>query len=73
MEMWEKGSIYLYRKNCFYSSELFTFIRKHKEDYDVFIPITIDYPEVYYTVTRVKEKALLIPTMHYQKVHSIQE
>ena len=63
----QKGSIYLYRKNCFYSSELFTFIRKHKEDYDVFIPITIDYPEAYYTVARVKEKALLIPTMHYQK------
>lgn len=63
----KKGTIYLYRKNCFYSSELFTFIRNHKEDYDVFIPITIDYPEVYYTVTRVKEKALLIPTMHYQK------
>lgn len=61
------GGLYLYRKNCFYSSELFSFIKKHKQDYDVFIPITIDYPEAYHTIMQVKEKALLIPTMHYQK------
>lgn len=63
----KKGGIYFYRKNRFYSSELFTFIRKHVQDYDVFIPITIDFPEAYYTIMRAKGKALLIPTMHYQK------
>lgn len=65
---WSKEyDIMHYQKDVFYSPSLFSYITKHKDEYDVFIPFTIDFPMVYYTVHYVPEKSLVIPTMHCQK------
>lgn len=63
----KEGEINTYKRSVFYSSSLFDYIARHKDDYDVFIPITIDYPEAYYTIKYAGAKSLLIPTMHYHK------
>lgn len=54
--------------SVFYSPRLFTFIKEHKKDYKVIIPISLDYPQLYYTALYASEKALLIPTMHKHRV-----
>lgn len=63
----KRGEIYLNHRSVFYSSELLSFVRKHKDDFDVFIPITVDYPLSYYTIKYVGEKSIFIPTLHYHK------
>ena len=63
----KKDELRIFRKNLFYSSSLFSYIQSHKNDYDVFIPLTIDYPETYYTALYAPEKTLVIPTMHEHK------
>lgn len=63
----KKDELRLFRKNKFYSSALFAYIQSHKDEYDVFIPLTIDYPETYYTALYAPEKTLVIPTMHENK------
>lgn len=50
--------------NVFYSPSMFSFIKKQKNEYKVFIPISLDYPQVYYTALYAPEKTVLIPTMH---------
>lgn len=62
----KQDELRVYRRNVFYSSGLFSYIKENKDKYDVFIPITIDYPTAYYTALYAGEKTLLIPTMHYQ-------
>lgn len=64
---WKDKEIQLYQRDVFYSPTLFEYIHKHKDEYDVFIPFTIDFPMVYYTALYAPEKTLVIPTMHYQK------
>lgn len=54
--------------DVFYSSLLFSFIKEHKEDYKALIPISIDYPQMYYTALYAPEKTIIIPTMHYHSV-----
>lgn len=54
--------------NVFYSSSLFSFIKGHKEEYKAFIPISLDYPQMYYTALYAPEKTLVIPTMHYHGI-----
>ena len=63
----KKDELRLYRKNKFYSSDLFAFIQTHKNDYDAFVPLTVDYPETYYTALHAPEKTLIIPTLHENK------
>mgnify|MGYP003364072704 CR=1 FL=1 len=48
-----------------YSSSLIAFIKEHQDDYNVFIPITIDHPAVIFTALHVPRKTIVIPTMHY--------
>lgn len=50
--------------NVFYSPSMFSFIKERKNEYKVFIPISLDYPQVYYTALYAPEKTVLIPTMH---------
>lgn len=52
----------------FYSSSLFSFIKEHKKEYKAFIPISLDYPQMYYTALYAPEKTIVIPTMHYHSV-----
>lgn len=52
------------QSNVFYSPSMFSFIKEHKDEYKVFIPISLDYPQAYYTALYAPEKTLLIPTMH---------
>ena len=54
--------------NVFYSSDMFNFIKEHKQEYRAIIPITIDYPQVYYTALHAPERTLVIPTMHYHSI-----
>lgn len=63
---WRKYEIKALNSNVFYSSTMFSFIKEHKDEYKVFIPISLDYPQVYYTSLYAPEKTLLIPTMHNQ-------
>lgn len=63
----EKNEIGEYQSNLFYSPSLFAFIHEHKDDYKVFIPITIDFPQLYYTAMCAPEKTIVIPTMHYHR------
>lgn len=65
--LFKKDELRLFRKNIFFSSTLFSYIQSHKDEYDVFIPLTIDYPETYYTALYAPEKTLVIPTMHENK------
>lgn len=58
----------LLRASVFYSPSMFSFIRERKDEYKVFIPITIDFPQAYYTALYAPEKTLLIPTMHSHSV-----
>lgn len=70
MPVWtvlKKDELRMYRKNRFYSSALFSYIQTHRDDYDVFIPLTVDYPETYYTSLYAPEKTLVIPTLHENK------
>lgn len=69
--------IWTYKKDCelktfnsnvFYSSSLFAFIKEHKDHYKAIIPISLDYPQMYYTALYAPEKAIIIPTMHYHSV-----
>lgn len=64
---WKGREIQSYQRDVFYSPSLFEYIQSHKDEYDVFIPFTIDFPMVYYTALHAPEKTLVIPTMHYQK------
>lgn len=63
----EKNEIGEYNSCPFYSPSLFSFIEEHKDDYKAFIPITIDFPMVYYTAMYAPEKTIVIPTMHYHR------
>lgn len=63
----EEWDLKEYMSCVFYSPDLFSFIKEHKADYKVFIPITIDFPPVYYTALYAPEKTIVIPTMHYQR------
>lgn len=56
-----------YKSNVFYSPSMLSFIKNHKDEYKAFIPITIDYPPVYYTAQYAPQKTIIIPTMHYQR------
>lgn len=54
--------------SMFYSSGLNLFVQSHKEDYKVFIAMSLDYPTFYYTALYAREKVIAIPTMHYAKI-----
>ena len=64
----EKEELKLLNSQVFYSSTLFDYIKKNKDNYKAIIPITLDYPHVYYTTLYAPEKTIIIPTMHYHKV-----
>lgn len=64
----EREEISALNSQVFYSSELFSFIKENKDNYKAIIPITLDYPHVYYTTAYAPEKTVIIPTMHYHKV-----
>lgn len=59
-----KSEIALMNNSVFYSSAMFKFIREHKDDYQVLIPISADWPQLYYTALYAPEKTLVIPTLH---------
>lgn len=61
-----KYEIKALNSNVFYSPSMFSFIKERKNEYNVFIPISLDYPQAYYTALYAPEKTLLIPTMHNQ-------
>lgn len=63
-----EAEIKMLNSSVFYSSSMFRFIREHKNEYKVFIPISVDYPHMYYTALYAPEKTLAIPTMHYHNV-----
>ena len=63
-----KYEINALNSNVFYSSSLFSFIKEHKKEYKAFIPISLDYPQMYYTALYAPEKTIVIPTMHYHSV-----
>lgn len=63
-----KVEIDMLKSNVFYSSSLFSFIKEHKEDYKAIIPISLDYPHMYYTALYAPKKTLVIPTMHYHDI-----
>ncbi|MGR4838504.1 MULTISPECIES: glycosyltransferase family 4 protein [unclassified Bacteroides] len=54
--------------SVFYSPSLVSFIKEHKKEYKAFIPISLDYPHMYYTALHAPEKTLVIPTMHYHSI-----
>lgn len=54
--------------NVFYSSAEFDFIREHANEYKVFIPISLDYPHMYYTTLYAPKKTIVIPTMHNHSI-----
>lgn len=54
--------------DVFYSSSLFSFIKEYKQEYKALIPISIDYPQIYYTSLYAPEKTIIIPTMHYHSI-----
>lgn len=56
-----------FKSSVFYSPALFRFIEEHQDEYAAFIPVTIDFPPVYYTTAIVPQKTIVIPTMHYQR------
>lgn len=60
--------IKMLNSNVFYSSSLFSFIKERKDDYKAIIPISLDYPQMYYTALYASEKVIMIPTMHYHSV-----
>lgn len=64
----EEEEIKALNSQVFYSSELFSFIKENRNNYKAIIPITLDYPHVYYTTLYAPEKTIIIPTMHYHKV-----
>lgn len=61
----EKWELDEFTGSPLYSPSLVNFIKEHKDDYEVFIPITIDHPAVLFTALHVPEKTIVIPTMHY--------
>lgn len=63
-----KYEINALNSNVFYSPALFSFIKEHKKEYRAIIPISLDYPQVYYTALYAPERTLVIPTMHYHSV-----
>lgn len=63
-----KDELKMLNSNVFYSSQLFSFIKEHKDEYKAIIPISLDYPQMYYTALYAPEKAIIIPTMHYHSV-----
>lgn len=63
----EKWEIKEYESSVFYSPSLLSFIKDNKDNYQVLIPITIDYPPVFYTALYAPKKTIVIPTMHYQR------
>lgn len=63
----EKWELSEYTSSVFYSPSLLSFIKENKNNYKVFIPITVDYPPVFYTTQYVPQKTIVIPTMHYQR------
>lgn len=64
----EKEELHALNSHVFYSSALFSFLTNNRDRYKAVIPITLDYPHVYYTSLITPEKTILIPTMHYHKV-----
>lgn len=60
--------IKMLNSNVFYSSSLFSFIKKYKDDYKAIIAISLDYPQMYYAALHASEKLIIIPTMHYHSV-----
>ena len=49
-----------------YSPTLVSYVQNYKGKYKAIIPITMVYPPVYYAALYAAEKAILIPTMHYE-------
>lgn len=49
-----------------YSPALGLYVQNHKGRYKAIIPITMVYPSIYYASLYAAEKAILIPTMHYE-------
>lgn len=47
-----------------YSIELVDYIKKHKDDYDVFVFFTYLYYTTYFGIQEVYDKAILVPTAH---------
>lgn len=64
----EKEELKALNSQVFYSSSLFSYIKTNKDSYKAIIPITLDYPHVYYSTLYAPEKTIIIPTMHYHKV-----
>lgn len=60
----QKKEIQSINASQFYSSTLNEFISKHKDDYKVFIAMSLDYPTFFYTVAYAGNKTIGIPTMH---------
>jgi glycosyltransferase involved in cell wall biosynthesis len=60
----QKEELQAIRNHVFYSSGLFQYIKDNKDAYKAFIPVTIDYPPMYYTLLYAAEKSIAIPTMH---------
>lgn len=64
----QKYELKVLNSDVFYSSSLYSFIHDHKEDYKAIIPISLDYPHLYYTALYAPEKTIVIPTMHYHVI-----
>lgn len=51
--------------NVFYSTELFSYVKEHKNQYKAILTFSSDFPFLYYAALYAPERTIAIPTMHY--------
>lgn len=68
--LWENSGLAIMRQNLFYSPDLFNYIKEHREEYDVFIAFTLEFPLTFFSVLYAPERTIIVPLLH-NDVHSL--